>query len=580
MPPSRLPPSSSNSLPFGHDYTPSRPNGPSGPGGSGGAGGTGGTGDNSLETGELAWLDYAECAICRDSLMDGVSNGKHFWMTSCGHILCSAEEHEHRAGVCTACGKKMEHFLIQEGSLPPEHELWFQNGLSLLSGAMDELRAAMRRGTTACKVVNFQYREMKRSMQHHKEVARRSHDRIAELQRENEALSAENNELHIRYAELQVAQTQAERQSRAAVAPSHGPQLYAEQEMGYGQPPVGQGVYGQDGIGATYGQDWRPNPGQQQQQQYMPPPADPGLELPAKRRRLDIPDHHPRRFIPPTPISGQVPRESVPIQTNTGHFQRQFTPMMGNTPHPGLHQHQQGVGDARSQSVAAYRPGDAGRGGGEVGGRIGGPAIEQGHGQKQGPDVRTRLEAFRYDPNAVSTPHRPAPLQHPHLQQLKQQDRTHAEQPGRSASAVHAFRDSVFHADTGAGGPLRPQSTFLDRLKTNGNTSFRPGLPDTRPSGTPRTFPTTMPPSLPAREPTYPHAESSAQAQQRFAAERNHAATPALPQTGAARPAAGAAGATGGGARERFARPNAPEAGRFTLSRQGQRSGAGCLSKF
>lgn len=64
----------------------------------------------------------------------------------------------------------MELFLIQEGSLPPGHEIWFQNGASLLTGAMEEMKTAMKKNTSALRVMGFQYREMKRSIQHYRDA--------------------------------------------------------------------------------------------------------------------------------------------------------------------------------------------------------------------------------------------------------------------------------------------------------------------------------------------------------------------------------------------------------------------------
>lgn len=100
---SRLPPSSAHSIKFGHAQStpPSKSS-------------TFGQGRND---GVLEWLDYAECSLCRDPLLNGAAKGKHYWMTSCGHILCSSDEHQHQEGICTACNKQMELFLIQEGSV-------------------------------------------------------------------------------------------------------------------------------------------------------------------------------------------------------------------------------------------------------------------------------------------------------------------------------------------------------------------------------------------------------------------------------------------------------------------------------
>ncbi|KIS02520.1 hypothetical protein L804_00790, partial [Cryptococcus deuterogattii 2001/935-1] len=270
---SRLPPSSSHSIKFGHaqSTSPSKSS----------------TFGQERSDGVLDWLDYAECSLCRDPLLNGAGKGKCYWMTSCGHILCSSDEHQRKSA---------------------GHEVWFQNGVSLLSGAMEEIRTAVKKNISALRVMGFQYREMKRSIQHYKSAMKEKDAQIATVQREQETLLSENHELHERVAELQSGLRNLQR-SQPAVVPQITPQSQYSLNSNARQAEL-----------AHYNQQ-QPNT----RKEYMPPPpALPTVQeeekQPAvgfgcgmgkgdfegsnKRRRIDILEQQPRRFVPPTPASG------------------------------------------------------------------------------------------------------------------------------------------------------------------------------------------------------------------------------------------------------------------------------------
>ncbi|KGB78860.2 hypothetical protein CNBG_4698 [Cryptococcus deuterogattii R265] len=440
---SRLPPSSSHSIKFGHaqSTSPSKSS----------------TFGQERSDGVLDWLDYAECSLCRDPLLNGAGKGKCYWMTSCGHILCSSDEHQHREGICTACNKQMELFIIQEGSLPAGHEVWFQNGVSLLSGAMEEIRTAVKKNISALRVMGFQYREMKRSIQHYKSAMKEKDAQIATVQREQETLLSENHELHERVAELQSGLRNLQR-SQPAVVPQITPQSQYSLNSNARQAEL-----------AHYNQQ-QPNT----RKEYMPPPpALPTVQeeekQPAvgfgygmgkgdfegsnKRRRIDILEQQPRRFVPPTPASGafegpihlQHPKPSHNFQP-TRPISRAFSstapraiPRMEAPPQVPFQSP-----EGRLQNTMHFRH------------------MRDERNADGGGDVKSRLDAYRYDP-ANPSPNRRAHRERPGTTLPNQHERTFSAQPLQTQPPQMSI-------------PQRPQSSFIERLKMS-NSSFmnRPG---------------------------------------------------------------------------------------------------------
>ncbi|OWZ73056.1 hypothetical protein AYX14_01484 [Cryptococcus neoformans] len=440
---SRLPPSSSHSIKFGHAQStpPSKSS----------------TFGQERNVGVLEWLDYAECSLCRDPLLNGAAKGKHYWMTSCGHLLCSSDEHQHQEGRCTACNKQMELFLIQEGSLPSGHEVWFQNGVSLLSGAMEEMKAALKKSSSALRVMGFQYREMKRSIQHYKSAMKEKDARIATVQREQETLLSENHELHERVAELQ-SQLRNFQRSQPAVSSQITPQ--SQYSLNSNARQAEPGHYNQPRQNTLNG--YMPPPPmlptvQEEEQQPtvgfgygMGKAGD--VERSNKRRRIDILEQQPRRFVPPTPASGasegpqhlQHPQPSHNFQP-TRPMSRGFSsaapkaiPRLGAPPQAPL----RGSG-GRPQSTMGFRH----------------MTDEM---NADGADVKSRLEAYRYDP-ANPSPNRRAAEERPGTKLPNQHERSF------NAQSLQAQQPQMSV-------PQRPQSSFIERLKMS-NPSFvnRPG---------------------------------------------------------------------------------------------------------
>ncbi|WVQ77569.1 hypothetical protein IAR50_007257 [Cryptococcus sp. DSM 104548] len=412
---SRLPPPSSH-IPFGNtNSTPSSKQSTSG--------------QERNDGGDLEWLDYAECALCHDTLADGVLRGKHFWMTSCGHILCSAVEHDHRAGVCTFCHKKMENFLIQQESLPPEHEVWFQNGMSMLANAIDDMKASMKKSVTAQRVVGFQYREMKRSILHYKAALKEKKERISVIEREQEALLSENYELHERLAKaqsqihiLQRSQSQHPSQITAQSNPQHyssSNQPQMQPEMPGWSPQGGlHGPHTMASLPTVKEEDY----GQNTDSGY---PSSGNEEGYHKKRRVASLDQQPRRFVPPTPTSGS----SDVLPPN--HFRppsRAFVPSAPLRPTP--------VDAVAGRSLSTM-------GMEEVPGGLGG-------------DTRQKLDAYQYDPANPPSPRR-------------------ANSPERPSTALPALRS------IGSVPGIRQPTSFVERLKQR-NSSFLQRPASTRPT--------------------------------------------------------------------------------------------------
>ncbi|TYJ55100.1 hypothetical protein B9479_004238 [Cryptococcus floricola] len=422
---SRLPPPSSH-IPFGNtNSTPSSKQSTSR--------------QEKHDGGELEWLDYAECALCHDALTEGALRGRHFWMTSCGHILCSAEEHDHQAGICTFCNKKMENFLIQQGSLPPEHEMWFQNGISLLSNAIDDMKRSMKNSATAQRVVGFQYREMKRSILHYKTVLKEKEERIGVIEREQEALLSENYELHERLAKAQSeihTLQRSQSQHPSQITPQSNPQHYTVSDQSQIQPEMHR-YSPQDAFHGPHSMAPLPTV---QEEDFGPIAGvswNAGEDGYHKKRRVDSLDQQPRRFVPPTPTSG-----SSDIHLNS-HFaqhlqphhtasarppSRSFVPPAPMRPTPML------AAANRPQSTMDMRP---------TQGNLGG-------------DTRQKLDAYRYDSTNPSPPRRMNP-------------------PERPSTAL----PSLSSASSGLG--MRQPTSFVERLKQS-NSSFLQRPASTRPT--------------------------------------------------------------------------------------------------
>lgn len=349
----------------------------------------------------------------------------------------------------------MELFLIQEGSLPPGHEIWFQNGASLLTGAMEEMKTAMKKNTSALRVMGFQYREMKRSIQHYRDAMKEKDARITSVQREQEALMSENHELHERVAELQ-SQLRNFQRSQPAIVPQITPQSQYSLNSNIRQAEP------------THYDQPQPNT----QKEYIPPPpalptvheeeqqptvgfgyrmGNGDVEGSNKRRRIDILEQQPRRFIPPTPASGAFegsqhlrhPQPSHNFQTNRP-MSRAFSsiapmaiPRMGAPTQVPL----QGPGGRPKSTI----------------GHMGGERRAD-----DGDDIKSRLETYRYDP-ANPSPNRRAPQERSGTTLPNQHERRFNTQ----SLQTQRLQMSV---------PQRPQSSFVQRLKMS-NSSFvnRPG---------------------------------------------------------------------------------------------------------
>ncbi|WWD20470.1 hypothetical protein CI109_104946 [Kwoniella shandongensis] len=365
-----------------------------------GRGAEGGEGGGEGED-DLPYLNYVTCCLCRDRFIDTAGpegKGKAFFMTSCGHILCSAEEHNHKKGVCTACKKSMTMVEIAQSSLLPAQEMWFQDPNMVTARVNAEIKSTlanlMEKADTAAKIHKFQYKDMQRTIQHLVTVNK---EKDAEIVRLRDELEQSTND--IQDLKESIATFEAEHAGCSASVPPHNRRVPHAHQIGQG------GGY--------------PTP-RYDNQMLRPVPED--VELNAyvdanqqratdthnytienafevqqgdsrmnKRPRANILDQQPQPFVPQTP---SAPTRSGPTRLSE-QDQLMATAIRGYQP-PKVNQSSR----IQGRSVGVYEPSPA-------------AYVAQNGG------VKSKLEQFRFDRSSLKAPATPQPYTQGYIPQRR-----------------------------------------------------------------------------------------------------------------------------------------------------------------
>ncbi|WRT69844.1 uncharacterized protein IL334_006835 [Kwoniella shivajii] len=154
------------------------------------------------EEGEFPFLDFLTCNICGEPFFTGLEKGKVFWLSSCGHVMCDAEEHDHKEGLCTTCGKKMKCVSLQEGHIQPMQKAFLSNterGLDESQAGMqallDQLSEKVKGLSTVRNAVKFQNNQHKRAKMHYDDQIAKKDAEMESLRNQVDIFATENVEL-------------------------------------------------------------------------------------------------------------------------------------------------------------------------------------------------------------------------------------------------------------------------------------------------------------------------------------------------------------------------------------------------
>ncbi|WWC66030.1 uncharacterized protein I303_108652 [Kwoniella dejecticola CBS 10117] len=163
------------------------------------------------EEGSLPFLDQVYCNICNEPFFDGIAKGRVFSLTTCGHLVCDDEEHQHKEGTCTVCGKSKIHTVtMEEGNLQPAQEKFFYNPttrLKVLEAEMTErlkeFQEKVAEMSSFRAIHSFQQKQHKRTKLVDKEKLDKAYAEIERLQNELDISITEGVELKQAMKELQ-----------------------------------------------------------------------------------------------------------------------------------------------------------------------------------------------------------------------------------------------------------------------------------------------------------------------------------------------------------------------------------------
>ncbi|WVQ66192.1 uncharacterized protein L199_004371 [Kwoniella botswanensis] len=270
---SRLPPVQTKGLKFGA--------GSSSQGSSSGKGSNNKGKSKEDEDGKLPFLDYISCNICNEPFFDGIAKGKIFWMTSCAHVMCNDEKHQHKEGICTVCGKTMQAVTMEQGNLQPTQERFLSNPETQLEKAVSEYEDQSKKFVENIRSIKGIY---KFQTNQHKKPRSLYKDRLDKALAEIERLE---NELHIHVAEnVELKLENKQLQDRLNMPP---PALDGYQSRGSGSLPPP--IYGRTLITVEEGEEEEESNGLV------------GETSSSKRRRIDNAEQPSRSFVPSTPRS-------------------------------------------------------------------------------------------------------------------------------------------------------------------------------------------------------------------------------------------------------------------------------------
>ncbi|WWC73839.1 uncharacterized protein I206_107811 [Kwoniella pini CBS 10737] len=276
-PKSRLPPIKAKGLKFG----------------SGTSSGPSSVGNDSKEEkkkeeeGSLPFLDNVCCNLCNESFFDGIAKSKIYWLTTCGHIVCDDDEHHHKEGTCTVCGKTKIHAVsMEQGNLQPAQEKFLYNPISRLKLLEAEIMKHIKviqddvtELSSLRTIYSFQEKQHKRTRLIYKQ----------ELDKERAETERLRNELDIHITEnVELKQANKELQARLDMPPPPLPRS-SLQASGVFETPRQSPVYG-SGLN-----------------QSLPRIQEEEENSSAKRQRVEQNGFPPELLAPSTPIPTRPP---------------------------------------------------------------------------------------------------------------------------------------------------------------------------------------------------------------------------------------------------------------------------------
>ncbi|KAK6908605.1 hypothetical protein I203_102608 [Kwoniella mangroviensis CBS 8507] len=404
---SRLPPVQTKGLKFGA--------GSSSQGSSSGKGSNNKGKSKEDEDGKLPFLDYISCNICNEAFFDGIAKGKIFWMTSCAHVLCNDEQHQHKEGICTVCGKTMQAVTMEHGNLQPIQENFLSNPEFQLEKALseyeDQSKKFVKNVLSIKGIYKFQTNQHKKTRSLNKERLDKALAEIERLKDELHIHVAENVELKLEIKQLQ---------DRLNMPP---PPIDTYQSRGAGSMPPP--IYGRT-LTAVEEVEEEPN-------------GLVGETSSSKRRRIDNAEQPSRSLVPSTPRSQphyaqlldnsyQTPQHdsyerpisaagysAVPLTTNPARpdlerYRYNSTPLNGTSPQAYSQGHTNGGSTPLHRPASAFEgvPGIGGYMGGFVDGDgsqpIPAPAMMNNGFRQSSPPYEGSYSPRRPPPNVYSQP--------------------------------------------------------------------------------------------------------------------------------------------------------------------------------
>ncbi|WVW87077.1 hypothetical protein I302_109134 [Kwoniella bestiolae CBS 10118] len=250
------------------------------------------------EDGKLPYLDYITCNICNEPFFDGIAKGRIFWMTSCAHVVCNDEAHQHKEGICTVCGKNMQAVTMEEGNLQPIQENFLSNPDTLLEKAVvecenlmkaiqEQFQLKMKNIRSIKGIYKYQNSQHKRPRALYKEQLEKATAEIERLRNEMDVYVTENVELKMANKELQD-------RLNMPPPPMNG---FSPRGTGAHQAAMPPPIYG--GGLPTVREEEEENGGE-------------GSDSLGKRRRVEQNDQQYRQLVPSTPISSHVRNQYIP----------------------------------------------------------------------------------------------------------------------------------------------------------------------------------------------------------------------------------------------------------------------------